>query len=315
MFRDGTHFPKQNINFIFDDGGVGDNIARMSAMKYIQTHYSHVTPYLYVPDYFLQLGRNLIPDMIIRPFSKGNKKFNATWPGRQTAIRQHDTLATHLVDHGFHVLSDRQVDIEHKNYLKLNLERINIDKFKLPKEYIVITTGFTAPIREFKPEKVNAIVKYLNEKQMVVVFLGSYQTKVGYNVENIKGNFNEEIDYSKGIDLINKTSLLEAGKIIARSKGIVGVDNGLLHLAGCTEVPIIAGFTSVEPKYRLPYRHNQLGWNCYVVVPPESCKERFFQSNWDFVYDHDFRTCYYGDYEMVKSLPTEDFIKHLEKIL
>ena len=314
MFRDGTQFPKENINFLFDDGGLGDNICRMVTMKYIKDHYPYVTPYLYVPDYFLQLARHLIPDMIIRPFSKGPKLYNKTFAGRQTAVKQHDSFATHLVDHAFHVLSNRQVEIQDKNYLPLKTDKIHIEKFKLPKKYVVVTTGFTAPIREFRPRIANTIINYLNEKNVGVVFLGSKQAPTGAENNDIIGNFNKEIDYSKGINLVDKTSLLEAGKIISESAAIVGVDNGLLHLAGCTEVPIIAGFTSVHPRHRLPYRHNELGWNCYTVVPPETVKERFFQSNWDFIYNFDYRYCYYGDYQ-VTDLNSEEFIAHLEKVL
>lgn len=308
-------FPKQNINFLLDSGGLGDHICNLVAMRYIKDHFPWITPYLYVPDYFLDFARNLIPDMIIRPFSKGEKLFNKTWPGRQTAMKGHDNLSTHLVDYGFHSLANRQVPIEDKNYLKLNLDKIKIDKFNLPKDYVVITTGFTAPIREFKAEKVNAIVRYLNDKQVTPVFLGSHQAFTGYKDAKIEGKFNEEIDYSKGMNLVNKTNLLEAGKIIAGSKAIVGVDNGLLHVAGCTDVPIIGGYTSVAPEIRLPYRKNELGWNCFAVEPPDSEIEKYCQSKWDFVYDHDYRESYLKNDNLINSLPVAKFIEYLEKIL
>lgn len=285
-------------------------------MHYIQQSYPWVTPYLYVPDYFLNYARNVLPDMIIRPFSKREKFLNTTWAGRQTLLKGHDSLSTHLVDYNFNCLANKQVDIKYKNYRPLNLEKINIERFKLTKDYVVITTGFTAKIREFLPEKVNAIVDYIKSRNVEVVFLGSKQTATGSQFcDPIIGNFNKEIDYDKGINLVDKTSLLEAGKIIAQSKAIVGLDNGLLHVAGCTEVPIIGGFTSVAPHLRNPYRHNELGWNCFNVVPPETCQDRFFQSDIDFLYNVDLRNCYYGDYEMVKSLPVEGFISALEKVL
>lgn len=316
MLRKGTEFPRVNVNFVLNTGGMGDNIAALPAMKFIQDTYPWVVPYLYVPDYFLPLARNMLPNMIIRSFSKMKKSFNSNWPGRQTRLKGHDSLSTHLVDYNFNCLANKQVGPEHKNYLKLDLNPIKIEKFDLPKDYVVITTGFTAKIREFLPEKVNAIVKYLNERNMPVVFLGSRQANTGVSgVDDIIGNFNNEIDYTKGISLVDKTSLLEAGKIIAGSKCIIGLDNGLLHVAGCTDTPIISAYTSVAPHLRLPYRNNQLGWNCYPIVPPETCIDRFFQSNIDFLFDVDLRFCYYGDYEMIKSLRVEDFIEALEKVL
>lgn len=287
----------------------------MPVMKFIQKTYPWVTPYLWVPDYFLPFARNLLPYMVVRPFSKRLKLFNEKWPTRQTMLKGHDSLSTHLVDYNFNALGNKQVQIQDKNYVKLDLSRIFIEKFKLPKEYVVITTGYTAKIREFMPEKVNKITEYLNNKNMPVVFLGNRQTFTGENVSNIVGHFNESIDFSKGINLVDKTSLLEAGKIIAGAKAIVGIDNGLMHIAGCTDTPIVGGFTSVSPHLRNPYRNNELGWNCYNVIPPESCKERFFQSNWDYIFNFDFRFCYYNDYECVKSINAQDFINHLETIL
>lgn len=316
MYRKGTEFPKLNVNFLFNSGGLGDNICCLQVMRFIKDTYPWVTPYIYVPDYFLELARNMLPDLIVRPFSKLKKQYNEQWPGRQTRLKGHDSLSTHLVDYNFNCLANKQVDIKHKNYLKLDTSRIHIEKFDLPKEYVVISTGFTAKIREFLPEKVNAISEFLNKRNMPVVFLGSKQASTGIEgVDDIKGNFNNEIQYDKGINLIGKTSLLEAGKIIAESKCMIGLDNGLMHVAGCTDVPIIGAYTSVAPHLRLPYRNNELGYNCYTVIPPETCQDRFFQSDIDFLFDVDLRNCYYGDYQMTKSLPVEEFIKHLETIL
>src|SRR5207245_757155 len=114
---------------------------------------------------------------------------------------------------------------------------------------------------------------------------------------------------------INKTNLLESREIINKAKTIVGLDNGLLHIAGTTNIPIIGGFTTVEPKYRMPYRNNVLGYNYYPVVPPESLVCRFCQSNWTFTYEQDFKVCYYKDYLCIKQLSADLYIKELEKIL
>lgn len=287
----------------------------MIAINYIRDNYSeHVQPYVWVPDYFYDLAKNLCPDVIIRPFSKAEKKFNPHWVGRRTTNPQHDALATHLVDHAFHVLVNKQVRTEFKNYPILDLKPIDISRFNLPDKYVIITTGFTAPIREMLPVVVNEISDYSLSKGYIPVFLGSHQAALGIEDTGIVGNFKTEIDYSKGLSLIDKTTLLEAGKIIAGAKTIVGLDNGLLHLAGCTEIPIVMGFTSVEPYLRLPYRHNELGWNVFSIVPDESIKCRFFQSNWTLFYDHDFKYCN-NNYECVKNLTSDKYIRILEKIL
>lgn len=308
-------FPKLNINFLLNTGGIGDNICSLPVMKYIKDTYPWVTPYLYVPDYFLPIVKNTMPDLIARPFSKGTKLFNGKWPGRQTLLKGHDSLSTHLVDYNFHALANKQVDDKHKNYLKLNLDWIHIDKFNLPKEYVTIATGYTAPIRKFPGHTVNAIVKYLNDRNIKVVFLGNRQADTGGSVNNIVSDFSKDIEYDKGIDLVDKTTLLQAGKIIAGSKCLVAIDCGLMHIAGCTDAKIVGGYTSVDPVIRFPYREGKLGHNCYAVEPPEDQLEKYFQSRTDFFYDHDFKFSYFKNDDLVNSLTAEMFIAQLEKIL
>lgn len=67
--------------------------------------------------------------------------------------------------------------------------------------------------------------------------------------------------------------------LIAGAAMFVGSDSGLLHLAGTTETPIVGLYTSVRAKYRMPYRHGELGWNMVAIEPPEDltcrgCLER-----------------------------------------
>lgn len=328
MLRDNTKLPIENVNLLFDDGGLGDNIARLSVVKYIRDTYKHVILHVYVPDYFLDLAKHLVPYVNFYNFSVGKTNWNKNFACKKTSNDHHTNMKTHLVDNAFHILSDSSVDIKHKEYVKLRPKKIDITKFNLPKNYVILTTGFTANVRELRASIVNELATYIIKKGCTPVFLGSKTAKVGAesigahtDVRDITGNFNKEIDYTKGIDLINKTSLLEAAKIISNSKALVGLDNGLMHVAGTTEVPIIGAYTTVESKYRLPYRHGCLGWNCYVIEPPESLKCRFCQSNWEFVYNHDYRNCYYKEkgydteIQCVKSLNSIKFIEQLEKVL
>lgn len=308
-------FPKERVNFLFDLGGLGDNIARLPAMKYVLDVHKQVDEIIWVPDYFYPLAKNMIPEANWKKFSEGENEYEKDLPGRTTSSRAITNLKIHMTDHGFMTLAHEVPSVEYRNYLKLNTNPISIKKFDLPEKYVVVPVGYTAPIREFLPEYVNKIVEYIRYKGYQVVFLGNRDTRTGIEADNIRGNFSQEIDYKAGIDLINKTSLLEAGKIISKAKCIVGLDNGLLHLAGCTDIPIVYGFTSVKPEHRLPYRHNEMGWNCYVVVPPDSEPEKFCQSIWDFCFEHDFKFSYYKNDSLIRSVTPELYIEQLEKIL
>lgn len=312
------HYPKfktEKVNFLLDNGGIGDNIARMPAIKYLVERHPHLDPIVWVADYFFPVARNMLPNVKFKKFSN-NQQYNDKLPGRSTGLQVFTNLKTHMVDHSFCLLANEIPLIEYKNYVKLNLDNINVDKFNLLEKYVVITIAYTAPIREFLPEYINEINDYVISKGYNVVFLGQRQTDAGVKGQIITGNIKEEIDFSKGLNLIDQTLLLEAAKIIQGAKTIVGLDNGLIHLAACTgDIPIVCGFTSVDPIHRMPYRNNQLGYNFYPVVPPLDQKERFCQSIWDFTFDHDFRFSYYCNNDLIESVRPELYIEQLEKVL
>lgn len=315
MYRSDHKHQKQKIQITFNDGGLGDHIARMVAVKYLRDTYEFLDIHLFCPDFFVSLAEKLVPGISVHKFSRMTLEWDTKAPARQTRNPSHDNFATHLVDNAFNVLVNKQVNIEHKNYCNLNVENVDISKFNLLKNYVVITTGFTAPVREMIPETVNKITAYLQSRRVTPVFLGSRQSEIGISNQKLVGNFKNEIDYSVGTDLIDRTSLVEAGTIISQAKALVGLDNGLCHLAGCSSVPIVVGFTTVKPEHRIPYRNNSLGWNCFSVTPSENLACRFCQSNWDFEYGHKFTECYYRDYACTKDLTAEKYIYFLDKIL
>jgi len=319
MYRD-IQTQQKHCNLLFDDGGLGDCIGRLPAVKYCLDNHPHIFYHLWIPDYFVEFAKNCLSHydkLTIRGFSQA-KKYKEHFMARAFSRHDYNNLASHLTDNAFHVLVNKQVDLEDMNYIPLNLDKVDISKYNLPDKYVIMTTGYTATVREFYPHIINSITDYIRANGYEVVFLGKKITETGLKDNNskaIKGNFNDKVDYSIGIDLIDKTTILEGAKVIANSKCIVGLDNGLLHLAGCTDTAIVGGFSSVEPKYRMPYRKNQLGWNYYPVVPPESVKCRFCQSNWTFTYNHDFKECYYKDVMCLKETTAEMYIEQLKKVL
>jgi len=307
-----------HINIVYDDGGLGDQVGRLPVIKYILDNHPHVFIHFWVPDYFLEFAKRSLSqytkNLTIRNFTQAKKKYNKNMYARCFSVHVYNNLSVHLTQHAFHVIAQTDPKSHQMNYLTLDTSDQDISKFNLPEKYVVMTPGFTAPIREFIPEYVNEICFYLNKKGYTPVFLGKKESFNGNN-HTITPEFKQEVDYSLGLNLIDKTSILETREIIKNSTAIIGLDNGLLHIAGTTDIPIVGGFTSVNPEHRMPYRHNILGWNYYPVVPPESIIDRFSQSNWTFTYDHDFKFCYYGDYQVVKSLTPDLYIKELDKIL
>ena len=196
----------------------------------------------------------------------------------------------------------------------MDVTDIEVKSFNLPKKYAVIPTGFTAEVREMIPEAVNGLSKWLNKQAITPVYLGKSNSPLGSG-KAINPTFKEGIDYSLGLDLRDQTDLLQSAKIISNAEVIIGLDNGLLHLAGMTQTPIVAGFTTLTPEHRIPYRHNTLGWKCSMVVPDQRLTCRFCQSNTHFILGHDYRKCFYEDYVCTKSMTADVWIEATKKLM
>lgn len=312
--------PKQHINVAMNDGGIGDQIARLPVIKYCLDRYPHVSFDCWSPDYFIPVARNALRGYEDRCqfVSLSRMKppfFNPDLMAVGFLTDSHTTLRTHLVDHGFNIMNDGLPPIEYRNYLKLRMDEIDTADFKLtPGTYVCLTPGYTAVVRALLPAAWNEIAAWLVTKGLVPVWLGASEAPVNSGIISIKAQLDEEIDYTVGIDLRNKTSLLEAGKLMGYAKAVVGLDNGLIHLAAMSYVVLVAGYTSVDPAVRLPYRRNMLGWNCRIVVPDESLTCRFCQVKAHFVYSHDFRTCLTGTLDCIRQLTAKKFIDELKEI-
>lgn len=300
-------------------------ISWLPPLKFIFNTHPHVRCYVWVPDFFFDFAQNALRGTGKRiTLYKLSSQLNFLNRKHQTysfKMQNYTNLGAHMTEHAFEIICHTKPDDKsHLNYLSIDTSRTDVSRFYLPEKYVVLTTGYTAPVREFLPEHVNEISQYVLSKGYVPVFLGKQATNTGIK-HIIKGNFSNEIDYSTGVNLIDKTNLFECVKICANSAGVVGLDNGILHLAGCTTVPIIGGFTTVNPAHRVPYRNGILGWEYYPVVPPASLTCRFCQSNWQFTNNHDFTKCYYlengqdKEIKCLKELNAGLYIEQIEKIL
>lgn len=314
MYRDIDSLPKNHYNLTLHQGGLGDLIAQLPVIKYILENHSHNFYHLWIHEYAKDLCIALFShhkNLTIRGLSEISKYKNELF-ARSPYAHRVGNLASHLTEHAFYTMLGRSVENEYKNYIQM--EPIDANQFSLPEKYIVVTTGYTSDTRQWLPESVNGVTDYIIEKGYTPVYLGKSYTQA-YKDTGIKGTF--VADYSKGINLIDKTNLFEAHAIMADATAVLGLDNGLIHLAGMSSVPIIAGFTTVDPLHRLPYRDGVLGKDCYVVTPTkEELACIHCQSNMSFAPEsHTFTKCFYKDYKCLELMGKEKWIAQLEKIL
>ena len=307
--------PPQFWHQILTDGGLGDLIGCLVAVDWNIRHYPKIHFYVWVPDYLLEFAKHVLPkgNRTIRSFVDAKKHFRHDVEGMTTEwCTNHTCIRTHPVDYGFHMLSDRHVyDLNEKNYLQIKADKIEIRQFKLPQKYIVIACTGVEPVRTMPVETANKLIDYVIEKGYVPVFLGRETAKCGFK------NFAIEaqpipLNYEKGINLLNETSLLESAKIIHEAKAFVGMDGGLAHLAGCTDANIVVGFTASSPVHVAPIRRGSQSYK-FQAIEPDDHPNKYYQT-WSSFKKGNFQK-FEGWREVVASMRPEKFISALETVL
>ncbi len=284
------------VSFVFGSGGVGDYINWFSAMKYVKAEHPHVDGRIYTSELFRHVAEWLVKDW---PRWKvlPAEKFNATYErGSQVAFAKPGTqlinaCGAHLMDIGFMYFCCMWPPPDEF----LFLPEIDFEvPWKWPEldpksNYAVFTPCATSDIREMPAHGFDAIVDHTLKKGITPVFLGKRELSKKY-ASKING-----FNMSVGVDLRERTNLLEAVQIMRGAKFVAGLDNGLLHLAGTTSVPVLFGMNVTEIHHRNLRRRKGLTVNLTIDdhrLPCIGC-----QSKMRFIQNHDFRKCFFKDFE------------------
>ena len=321
-FRDGTSTNLRDIVFKFmlpnrKSAALGDMICWLPAIKYIAENYNFVCGHLIVPGFFVEIAQNVlgkyshwkihadvIPDFLLDGY-----------PLNEQVLHPVNATGMNLVDLGFiYFVHTAQVPVENKFYVELDLGFVEPKPEILfhnlaAKKYAVMTPLAEAHTRTMLPSVFNAIQDHLISIGITPVYIGK---------EEMKGRhlgLDPRLDLTKGINLLNKTTLLEAAKIMRDSQMVIGIDNGLLHLAATTDATILYGYTIAGPAQRRPYRRHGHLYELYA--DKEKLKCLFCQETTKFINGHNFEDCLYKENEpqCITALNSESWIATIDLAL
>jgi hypothetical protein len=314
--RPNTKVSKQYVVYCFHYAGLGDYIQWTTAVQWnIETH-QHLHGYVYAQGFFYGLAKEWFkkyaPRFEVRSFTH-LKDIADLHPYHgyiaPDNFQMINSCGFHLLDLGFHYFSN--IDYIPDGWRKIpeiNGDECSVDHLNLPEKFCVITTEATAPVRTLKPEAVNGMVKWAISKGITPVFLGKKEILAEYQSKSIEG-----ISTVGVLDLREKTSILECAVILSKAQFVAGLDNGLLHLAACSMVPVVWGFTTVDHGHRVPPRRQ--GAKQAVVLPYRDLPCRFCQSHVRAFPGWDYRKCLYDDYVCLDMMTAERFIRTIEQLL
>ena len=322
----------QATSYIVNSNAIGDICATLPVLEYLIDNFHQDGKYkiialpqfrdlfYFIPDSkffdvgkrvdyeenYIQFKLNMLEQDIVKTFVFQNGQSS-----KMQVIPQYvNPLRMHLTHYASIQLANRVLPLEDMNYLRYPLDKSLIEKFNIDfSKCVAINPVFRSHTRKFLIAELTKICNYIKSKGYQPLFIG--RDEIDYE-DKEKSAKVINFDFSQGIDLRNKTTIKEVANIIANCKTIIGVDNGLLHLAAMTEIPIVAGYTVASPEMRLPIRNNVLGYNVYPILPDIECQG--CQDKWQLD-NHNFNNCYHKHYNCIRQMTAEKFIKELEKIL
>ncbi len=156
----------------------------------------------------------------------------------RTDIRQ-----LHAMSAGFQLLPEElEIDFYADTYEPI---------LDLPKNYIAIHPSKTWPSRSWEKDRWQELIYKLNDLNIPVVIIGKNSSEFGtYNIEKPVYELNVKL----GLDLTNKINIHQTWHILNKASIIITMDSGILHLAGTTDTHIIQLGSSIDPRFRSPYR-------------------------------------------------------------
>lgn len=300
-FRPDTELPVVKNCFVFGGAGMGDFICYMPAMLWIARNCPWIEGWIFCPQFMVEFCDTVMQQAGFKWKVRPAEKINELNPGMcvftgpgltmngQSNKQLFNGTGGHLVDVGYAMMVNRLplTDAE-RTYPQIvfsdKFDRLMKRKFDLPDKYVVLTPGAVSENRMVPGHYWNPIVDYVVSKGMTPVFLGKTQM----SEKNIV-KFPDGCDYDKGMDLRDDTSMLEAAWVMKHAVASLGFDNGLIHLAACTDASIIAGYGSVHPRERRAYRPA----GKWIELFDESLPCAGCQTNMKKMYPHNFKYCLY----------------------
>lgn len=302
-WRKGTKIPKVIANFVLTAGGLGDYVCHTPAFEWIATTHPQVKGRIFCAEPYLSVLKYIMgkyPHWAVHhpKESKGMIKKGEMLLSPAQYTKYINATGSHLMDLGFmyYGLIDGPPP-EFNRMPDLSTYRSGKTWEGLDVPYAVITPYSTTDTRRMKGKYLNELSNYLKSKNILPVYLGKKVFAKSEEMATVdpryKGDCDPEFDPSLGLDLCEKTTLLEATEIMGKAKMVIGLDNGLLHFAGCTEVPIIFGHNIASVDHRVIRR--PVGETINITISEKHLPCVGCQSRLRFLPTHDFKRCLYGD--------------------
>ena len=293
---------------------MGDVIAAAPVVKYmIERYYQDPTSYRVVVKEMFKPFFHFVPKENLQSYEDKENNWNipngfAIATLNQAKV-QHITRNTprimHLSQFAALKFANRYIKESDLNYIPLldvDVSSFSVDFSKA----VILISSYRDLTRAWNSHSLLKTAKYIESKGFLPVFVG--KTDMNMETDLIpKTSLPNKIDF--GLDLRNKTDIPQLASIMKLSKAVCGLDSGPIHLAGTTSTPIICGYTSISPEFRIPIREVGETYPIVPDIPCIGCESRWASHFWNW------EECYLKHIDCCKNMTASKFIEHLSKIL
>jgi len=148
-------------------------------------------------------------------------------------------MQEHFINLLSHITNNKINKVPMKFEVTKDLPEQLADKFETGKKYISLCTLTNDTKKDIPFDTAKNIINILSDKNYNVVLLGQGQNAYEYS-KNLK---QEGCNF---IDLINKTTIKEAGAVLKNCDALISADTGIMHLACAVATPVVDVFYKKE---------------------------------------------------------------------
>ena len=230
-------------------GGMGDILMLLGACK-------HISKFTNVVIHTIPLYEELckrcpyVADVIVGDYFGDVLDLGDTSHSFNQKLHQ---LDTYLADFNLHLSAtpeDKQITLINT---KAEIEKIDSLACKRDKRFL-LHPGKTDPGRTWPHKHWEELGKLLSPYGDVII-IGSTKAEKTVSVSTLPGTWS----------LVNKLSFMDTVALMKKSTILISADAGPVQLAGATDIGIVAFYSLIPGRNRLPYRHGMLGWNSIAL--------------------------------------------------
>ena len=139
-----------------------------------------------------------------------------------------------------------QIYLDNEEICELKIIIENTTSSPIPGKIAVIGPYSSRDVKSWPSAYFVEVIRYLREKDFTVLVVGTAADHT--HATDLISEFKEGV-----FSLAGKTSVRQLAALVSISSIVIGVDTGVLHLAACFDVPIIALFGSTRSIEFRPY--------------------------------------------------------------